>query len=189
MSLFAWSAGFASVSRILGQGYYDRVDTVVLLDGLHAAYRDRVPPGAVEHGLPFRKRVAVEMLATYIKLAKDAAAGRKEFFFTHSSIEPGFYASTTECANELIKATGAKRIDDDAALGALAGVDGHIACTYHADLGDFHVRGYTGETKSAHVAQIHLLGDAFRDVVIPRWSKLDAAAPGEPGGATVRAAP
>jgi hypothetical protein len=186
ISLFAWSAGFASVSRILGQGYYDRIDSVVLLDGLHAAYMDRVPPGAVERGLPFRKRVAVEMLHTYIQLAKDAAAGKKEFFFTHSSIQPGFYASTTECADALIKATGATKVDDPADT---APTTGGIRRIYHADLGDFHVRGYTGETKGAHVAQIHLLGDAFREFVVPRWSRLDAPAAGEPSGGTARAAP
>ena len=167
VSLFAWSAGFASVSRILGQGYYDRIDSVVLLDGLHAAYMDRVPKGAVERGIPFRKRVAVEMLATYIKLAKDAAAGKKEFFFSHSSIQPGFYASTSECADELIKAVGATKVEDNA-----PGPMG-ITRIYRADVGDFHVRGYTGETKGAHVAQIHLLGDAFREFVIPHWTKLD----------------
>jgi hypothetical protein len=183
VSLFAWSAGFASVSRILGQGYYDRIDSVVLLDGLHAAYMDRVPKGAVERGIPFRKRVAVEMLATYIKLAKDAVAGKKEFFFSHSSIQPGFYASTSECADELIKAVGATKVED-------TGIDGPmgISRTYHADLGDFHVRGYTGETKGAHVAQIHLLGDAFREFVIPHWNKLDDQG-ASAGSGTARAAP
>jgi hypothetical protein len=184
VSLFAWSAGFASVSRILGQGYYDRIDSVVLLDGLHAAYMDRVPKGAVERGLPFRKRVAVEMLATYIRLAKDAVAGKKEFFFSHSSIQPGFYASTSECADELIKAVGATKVED-------TGVDGPNGITrmYHADLGDFHVRGYTGETKGAHVAQIHLLGDAFREFVIPHWNRLDAQGDAAAGAGTVRASP
>jgi hypothetical protein len=194
VSLFAWSAGFASVGRILGQGYYDRIDSVVLLDGLHASYMDHVPPGAVEHGRPFRKRVAVEMLQTYIRLAKDAVLGKKEFVFTHSSIQPGYYASTTECADELIKAVGAQKVEDRAEQGVEG--PGGIRRTYHADLGDFHVRGYTGETRSAHVAQIHLLGDAFREFVIPRWNKLDeqvtnkaVAAAAEPGGGTVRAAP
>jgi hypothetical protein len=183
VSLFAWSAGFASVSRILGQGYYDRIDSVVLLDGLHAAYMDRVPKGAVERGLPFRKRVAVEMLATYIRLAKDAVAGKKEFVFTHSSIQPGFYASTSECADELIKAVGATKVDDTAEG------PGGITRIYHADLGDFNVRGYTGETKGAHVAQIHLLGDAFRELVVPRWNRLDAQPDPAGGAGSVRASP
>ena len=34
---------------------------------------------------------------------KEAVAGKKRFLFTHSSIFPGTYASTMECADYLIK--------------------------------------------------------------------------------------
>ncbi len=169
LSLFAWSAGFASVGRILREGYADRIDTVVLLDAPHTAYTD-APPKHPKPGAAVKRQMSLAMLDPYIRFAKEAAAGRKEFVMTHSSIVPIGYASTTECAGAFIDAVGATRVEDNIDAG------NGFTQLYHADIGNFHVRGYSGETKEAHVAQIHLLTPVFHDYIVPRWRELDAPA-------------
>src|SRR5581483_7458066 len=72
VGLSGWSAGYGAVRAILRvEDYYRRVQWVVLMDGLHAGYTaDRKPIEAD--------------LACYVRLAKDAAAGRKRFLITHT---------------------------------------------------------------------------------------------------------
>lgn len=167
LSLFAWSAGYASIRRILNQrDYYDRVDTVVLLDGLHTNYVEKVPKGAVARGIPFPHHVDVRSLSPFTKLALDAAAGKKEFVFTHSSIVPPGYASTTETAAALEELVHAKKQEE-----RVEG-PGSLVRLYEADAGEFHVLGFAGETKESHVAQLHLLDDVVKDFVAPRWARL-----------------
>ena len=174
LSLFAWSAGYASIRKILQQrDYYDRVDTVVLLDGLHTNYVEKVPKGAVEHGIPFPHHVDVRTLAPFTRLAEDAAAGKKEFVFTHSSIVPPGYASTTETAAALEELVHAKKVEE-----RVPG-PGNLVRLYEAGVGDFHVRGFTGETKESHIAHLHMIDDVVKDFVAPRWARLDKV-PGAP---------
>ena len=166
-SLFAWSAGYASIGRILSQGYYDQIDTVVLLDGLHTNYLDKIPKRVIQRGLPYPHRVDVKGLGAFIRLARDAAAGKKQFVFTHSSIVPPGYASTTETATQLIQIVNAAKVEER--VPAIR----NLTRYYHADIGDFHVRGYTGFSKEAHIAHLHMVGDVMRELVLPRWRRLD----------------
>ena len=101
IGLTAWSAGYGAVRAILRhEEPYRRVRWVVLLDGLHAGYR----PGKADED-----RLVAADLDVYVRLARDAAAGRKAFLITHSGIVPSGYASTTECASYLIAQTGLVR--------------------------------------------------------------------------------
>ena len=171
ISLVAWSAGYASIGRILAQGYYDRVDTVVLLDGLHANYADKIPKRGRRRAAPPAgpRTVDARALEVFARFAADAAAGKKSFVFTHSSIVPPGYASTTETAASLIATVKAARVDE-----SIAGPR-NLRCYYHADAGDFHVRGFTGGTKDAHIAHVHMVGDVLRDFIAPRWARIDRA--------------
>jgi hypothetical protein len=166
-SLFAWSAGYASIGRILTQGYYDRIDTVVLLDGLHTNYLNKIPKRVIKLGLPYPHHVDVNGLGTFIRFAQDAAAGKKEFVFTHSSIVPPGYASTTETATELINIVKAQKVEEQ--VPAIR----NLTRYYHADVGNFHIRGFTGTTKEAHIAHVHMVGDVLHDFVVPRWTNID----------------
>ncbi|WP_394837047.1 hypothetical protein LVJ94_09075 [Pendulispora rubella] len=160
ISLFAWSAGYGAIRNILTQGYYDRIDTIVLLDGLHANYL--ALPSA-----PNGRRVDGRGLDAFMRFAQDAAAGNKSFVFTHSSIVPPGYASTTETAAVLTDVVGAKK--------AWLRVPGprNFQRIYRADVKGFHIRGFAGTTKDAHISQLHLVGEVLRDVVVPRWLRLD----------------
>lgn len=93
--LSGFSAGYGAIRAILRSGN-DRVDGILLLDGLHTSYAaDRkVDPVAIQPFLDF---------------ARAAAEGRKRFVFSHSEIFPGTFASTTETSDYLIQALGLKR--------------------------------------------------------------------------------
>jgi hypothetical protein len=95
--LSGWSAGYGAVRAILRhQPYYKQVRWVILLDGLHASYDKGKRPRPAD-------------LDVFVQLAKDAVAGKKRFLVTHTRIEPGSYASTTESSDYLLAQAGVKR--------------------------------------------------------------------------------
>lgn len=151
LGLSAWSAGYGAIFSILqDQEMFQRVDTVVLLDGLHTGYRGNDLNGA--------------LLAPFLDFARAAKAGKKLMFVSHSSIIPPDYASTTETANYLIAKLGGH--PKKAKRGDLMGLE--LISRY--DVGNFHVRGYTGNDKMDHCAHIGLYRDILRTHVGKRWS-------------------
>jgi hypothetical protein len=166
VTLVAWSAGFAAVSRILSvPAYYDKVDSVVLLDGLHAPYVGTAPEsgGASEQGVD---KVAVSALSNFVHFARDAIAGKKTFVITHSSIVPPDYASSTEATSALLREVGVER--GPAIELSLRQAELKMTMTSAADSGDLHVRGFTGRSQSAHIDHLHLVGDVLKTYVVPR---------------------
>lgn len=155
IALVAWSAGYGAVRKVLAQRG-DSIDAVILLDGLHTAYR---------HG-PRSKKVDLRDLDPFVRFAREAAAGKKLMVLTHSAIVPSGYASTTETASALIAAEGAGTERVATELEESAG----LTPTSRADKGDFHVRAFEGETKEKHVAQLHLVRLALDHYLVPRWS-------------------
>jgi hypothetical protein len=57
-------------------------------------------------GDPAAHRVDTELMAGFVRFAREAAAGRKAMLLTHSAQVPEGYASTTETADFLIAAVG-----------------------------------------------------------------------------------
>jgi hypothetical protein len=154
IALVAWSAGFVTVQRILAQKkHYDEVDAVILLDGLHCGYVHHAPT----------RRADLGVLSAFVRFAKDAAAGKKLFVFTHSSIQTfaDGYASTTEVADALAPELGMTWTPD-----ARPGPPGAIRS---ADLGDAHLRGFAGEQPKDHVAHDHFIGVVLKTWLAPRW--------------------
>lgn len=101
--LSGFSAGYGAIRAILKTEHYAAIEGVLLLDGLHASYVPARTP------LSMGGVIEEEDLAIFEKLAKDAVSGKKSFVFTHSSIFPGTFVSTTECADFLVAATGIPR--------------------------------------------------------------------------------
>lgn len=138
VALTAWSAGYMAVLSILVQPEAKDVDAVVLIDGLHGQR------GALEH-----------QLAPFVEYARRAEAGERFMFITHSSIDPPAFASTTEAVHYLLSALGEKptavRRDDR----------GGLELIEYFSRGQFNVRGYAGNDKADHCAQVMLLRDAF----------------------------
>jgi hypothetical protein len=158
VGLSAWSAGYGAVQKILGQKFgKERVDAVVLLDGLHCGYQ-----GQSVNALQIR---------AFTDFAKQAAAKQRLMFVSHSSIIPPGYASTTETANFLIHEVGGS---PKASSGA--GPLGMDLISRYTQ-GNFHVRGFTGNDKMDHCAHLALYRDVLKIHIKPRWNTPRVTAP------------
>lgn len=158
VGLSAWSAGYGAIQTILGQKFgKQRVDAVVLLDGLHCGYN-----GQAINGIQIRPFTA---------FAREAAAGRKLMFVSHSSIIPPGYASTTETAAFLIHEVGGTPKASSGA-GPLG-----LELISRYTKGNFHVRGFSGNDKLDHCAQIGLYKDVLKIHLKPRWNTPRVTAP------------
>lgn len=149
LGLASWSAGFAAVARILAvPGWYEKTDSVVLNDSLHAGYTDS---GDVD----------VKMLRPFVRFAIDARAGRKLMAITHSAIVPPGYASSAEATAALLAEAGCTgRARDQAPEDGL---------TVSVDDGGLHVRGFRGTGPQDHFDHLHRIGETLRSWVVPRW--------------------
>ena len=100
LALTAWSAGYGAVVRILeNPSLGDSIDSIILLDGIHASF--------MQNGIgidPLR-------IAPFERFARKAMAGEKLFVITHSEIRPGEYAGTHETTDAILKAVGVARTD------------------------------------------------------------------------------
>jgi hypothetical protein len=145
VGLSAWSAGYGAVEAILSQPYgRSKVDSVVLLDGLHAGY--------AAHSL------STERLTPFVEFAQAAAAGHRLMFVSHSSLRTQGYASTTETANYLVWKLNGKPQAAIAATGYPMGLERITSFNQ----GDFHVRGFRGSGSADHCAHIGLMRDVLR---------------------------
>lgn len=141
VALSAWSAGFVGIEAILAQPASREIDAVILIDGLHAPRNDRAAFEA--------------QLKPFVDYAARAAAGERFMLISHSSIDPADFASTTESAHYLISTQGGKpqAVRRRDALG--------LELVEYFTRGNLHVRGYAGNDKADHCAQLGVLRDAF----------------------------
>lgn len=139
--LSAWSAGFVGVEAAIAQASGKDADAVVLVDGLHAPRND------VD---AFKAQ-----LQPFLDYARRAASSDRFMFISHSSIDPAGYASTTECAHYLVASLGGKplAVRRNDALG--------LELVEYFSRGGFHVRGYAGNGKADHCAQLATLRDVY----------------------------
>lgn len=94
--LSGFSAGYGAIKHLLFyKNSYDEINSIILLDGLHASY---IPENKTlyEGG-----KIDSSALGNFLRFAKDASESKnnKKFLFTHSQIFPGTYVSTTESAD------------------------------------------------------------------------------------------
>ncbi|RYZ04252.1 MAG: hypothetical protein EOO73_24505 [Myxococcales bacterium] len=153
--LSAWSAGFVGIESALAQPTSKDVDAVVLVDGLHAPRTD------IE---AFKAQ-----LQPFVDYASRAAASERFMFVSHSSIDPPDFASTTECAHYLVASLGGKPIAvrRNDSLG--------LELVEYFTRGNFHVRGYSGNDKADHCAQLGVLRDVY-GALGRRWAAPRPAA-------------
>jgi hypothetical protein len=153
IGLSGWSAGYGAVQQIIGQPFgRDRVDAVILLDGLHCGYA--------------KNSLNELQIGSFISFAEQAARGDKFMMVSHSSIIPPGYASTTETANFLVHKLGGRpqpaqpRPSDPMGLELIS----------RFSKGAFHVRGFSGNDKMDHCAHIGFFRDVLKVYVKPRWN-------------------
>ena len=151
LGLTGWSAGYGAIRAILRQKAGKKVDAVVLLDGLHSNYDEDNPLGLRD-----------SQLSPFVQFAQRAVSGGKYMFVSHSSIVPPGYASTTETAHYLASKLGVK-------VHRSSANDSPLLSRYEqAKSGGFLMRGYHGEGKDDHCAQIALITDAVA-AMEQRW--------------------
>lgn len=143
--LGGWSAGCGAVRQILkSPASYARVSGVLLIDGMHTDYVEGKPG-------PLESQITPDNLQIWLKLGRDAIAGRKRMLVTHSEIFPGTYASTTETGDYLVAQLGLK-------LRAVLkwGPMGSQQLS-EAGAGKFKLLGFAGNSAPDHVDQLHSL--------------------------------
>lgn len=145
VTLGGWSAGCGAIRTILRhQPSYQRVHSVLCIDGMHSGYTNGKPG-------PLESNIESEPLAIWQQLARDAIARRKRFLLTHSEIFPGTFASTTETADWLLTLLGAK------AKPILRWGPMGTQQLSEFQSGHFEIRGYAGNSAPDHVDQLHSL--------------------------------
>lgn len=151
--LSGWSAGYGAIRSILSDANAaGRVAAILLLDGLHCSY---VPEGKTmaEGGV-----LDSMQMQPFLDWARLAAAGKKSFLFTHSSVFPGAFASTTETADYLLQALGIRR------QSMLAEGPMGMQQTSVAERGKFRVCSFAGNSAPDHVDHYHGLGAFLREL-------------------------
>lgn len=169
VALSSWSAGYGALSEILQwrQGV-DALDAVLILDGIHCGYVD-----ASSHHLNTLN------LRVFADLARQAAHGERLLSITHSAVNPVDYASTTETSSYLIDEVGTSRrpssevpalVDLEAAKGAVArDRERPLRPLTDARIGNFHVRGYRGNTAEDHMAHLLQMASTVLPELVDRW--------------------
>ena len=156
VGLTAWSAGYGSVRAILKTPeHYERVQFVLLLDGLHGGYVTGKPG-------PEESELIAEDLAIFVKLTKDAIVDKKQFTLAHTEIFPATFASTTETADYLLKQVNLRR----KAVLRWGPMKTQILCEMKE--GGFHLIGFAGNSAPDHVDVLHALPDLLRDLLSPK---------------------
>jgi len=146
IAIGSWSAGYGALAKILdSRKNADRIDAVIVLDGIHAAYVD-----------PKKKTVDKARLGPFLRFAKEASEGKKLFTITHSNITGASYASTTETADTLLTEMGGERKEatDTPPRPEVRAVatalpkpqETWLEQTSEGRVGKLHVRGYRGST-------------------------------------------
>ena len=150
LTLSGWSAGYGAIREILKTAEsYDRVDHVLLIDGLHTGYVSGKPG-------PQESQLETEPLEIFVKFARDAVAGKKRMMITHSEIFPGTFASTTETTEYLINQLGAKR----KTVVKWGPMQTQILSEVKA--GKFLLLGFAGNSAPDHVDQLHSLSEYLK---------------------------
>jgi LysM repeat protein len=153
LALSSWSAGYGAVSQILSQPAGKNVDTLILLDSVHAGYIDENA-----------KKLKTEQIKPFLEFARKAAQGKGLMFQSHSSIIPPGYAPTREVSHYIVEQLGGKMKPSTRSdvLG--------LSMFERFDRGNYHVRGYRGNDKPDHCAHLGLMADVVKLHINRRWN-------------------
>ena len=156
IALSAWSAGYASIQKLIKYPENAaRVDTVLLADGLHTGIINKYPRVISEAGLQ-----------PFIEFAEQAKQGKKLFVMTHSSIPTDTFASTTETSNAVLTSLGLTRVVqlDDERVGKMK-----LLSETHE--GQFHLQGFSGTQARDHGDHLRGLDKLVFNHLAQRWAR------------------
>jgi hypothetical protein len=172
VALSAWSAGFAGVGQIL-RNQPERVDAVLLMDGLHAPFESMKT-----------RRPDQRALEPFFEFSERAAAGERLFVITHSQIETYTYSSTRETADAILGLNELTRnrvpakpqiVNFDAARRATPShhKDGLVPST-EAHRKGLQVHGYRGDRAEHHIAHLVQMSVTVLPPLVARWENPTA---------------
>lgn len=169
IALVGWSAGYGAVLKILDHApHADKVDAVILLDGLHIGYRDGT------HTVDPMPMMPVE------RFARRAADGEKLFVVTHSNIDPVNYLGVKATTDVLLKDLGIERetISGNTSLPILTAMVGvlpkdemkALEKRSEAKKGGLVIRGYAGDQPAHHIAHLMQMSQIALPLLVDRWT-------------------
>jgi hypothetical protein len=142
-----WSAGCGGIRQIMRSGAAVKLlDRALMIDGIHTSYTEGKPG-------PLESKIDTAALKPIADFAREAMAGRKRLFVTHSEIFPGTFASTTETADWLLRELGVKR------KAILEWGPMKTQMLSDAREGSFRLVGFAGNSAPDHVDQLHALSE------------------------------
>lgn len=154
VTLAGFSAGHGAIRAILRDpSHFERVNAVLLLDGMHTSY---VPEGGL---LATGAVLDTANLAAFADFARAALGRKKRFLITHSEIFPGTFASTTETADWLLRALGLRRTP------VLRWGPRGMQQTSEVNQGNFELLGFAGNSAPDHVDHLHAMPELLSRVV------------------------
>ena len=169
LSLVGWSAGYGAALKIVDHApFADRVDAIILLDGLHIGFREG---SSVVDKMP---------LMPIERFARRAADGDKLFVITHSNIDPVNYLGVKATTDVLLKDLGIERraISGRTTLPILSAMHGvlpkddlrALERRSEAHKGGLTIRGYGGDSPAHHIAHLMQMSQIALPLLVERWS-------------------
>lgn len=155
VALSGWSAGYGGIYRSIARpADADRIDAVLLADGMHVGF---------EPGARTARAAAMEPFRAF---AERAERGEKLMAVTHSAIVPPGYASTTATATFLVNA-----LNVDSKPLILTPPRADMLQTRRAERGSLFIDGYAGGDAHAHCTHLYAIGAALWSRLQERWSR------------------
>lgn len=169
-ALVSWSAGYGAVQAIISNPKYaDVVDSIVMLDGMHAKYIGDGP------------QIHPASLGAFTRFAERAIEGEKLFVLTHSNIEPMGYASVARSADMLLSLVNVerKKVSGETFIPAYVSLKGVLPADQivalqprtEARSGSLIIKGYGGNQANHHVSHLIQFPDIALGHLVERWTK------------------
>lgn len=168
LAVSGWSAGGIAVDKLLAQ-HQPGIDAVIILDGLHGAWKQ----GAERLQTP--DSLDARFIQREIDLADRARRGETIFTLTHSSVDPFVFPSTGTTATLLLRELGLSEAPLAPSSEPFRQVSG-------IDEKGLHVWGFHGKEEKAHCAQLFLMPRIVGEVLEPAWQTpaMDRSVPPTP---------
>ncbi len=167
LAVSSWSAGTTATTRLLAQEQ-EGIDAVIILDGLHGAWKQGAKRVQQSASLDAR------FISREIALAKRATHGDGLFVLTHSNVEPTF-PSTRTTARLLLEELGLEPVAVDSGgepFGQVSSID----------VKGLHVWGFGGNDQAGHCAQLFLMPRIVHEILESTWETpaMDRSVPSTP---------
>lgn len=168
LAISSWSAGAEAIHKLLSQRQ-EGIDAVIVLDGLHGAWKQGEPRVQRPESLDAR------FIEREIAFAERARRGEALFVLTYSRVDPSVFPSTGATAELLLRELRLTPTE-------LAPASQPFAQTSAVDVAGLHVWGFGGKDQTAHCAQLFVMPRIVTEILEPAWDTpaMDRSVPPTP---------